>query len=263
MGTLRRWAAPAAVLVVTVAAFLGRVSAQEIKWIPIEDLLSGNKPLTNGVQTRGILEVSPRQPGGGYRGYYLTPSFDSKVATVQRRLPIQPVGVAQGTFAFDADTLNMREIEVVGSFQAPNGMSAPGSSEVLWFWSYAQPHDDDAEKVQNHKPGEISIDGIADRPPTLDKKTLVVVGQFRGKNLFKDLEGEAPQDGWVLKDGAHAVWIVGKKPRGAGFSLDPESKSDTAKWLEVTGKVERRGDLVMIRASQIALIPKPAAAESE
>jgi hypothetical protein len=90
-----------------------------------------------------------------------------------------------------------------------------------------------------------------------------VVGQFRGKNLFKDLEGEAPADGWVLKDGAHAVWIVGRKPRGPGFSLDPESKSDSAKWLEVTGKVERRGDLVMIRASQVALVPKPGSAEPE
>jgi hypothetical protein len=59
------------------------------------------------------------------------------------------------------------------------------------------------------------------------------------------------------------VWVVGKAPKGKGWSLDPESKSDTRKWLEVSGKLERKGDVLMIRARQVTLIAKPAPAETE
>jgi hypothetical protein len=199
---------------------------------------------------------------GTVRTYFLAPSFDSKALTVRRRLRIQPVGVAQGTFDFDADTLNMREIEVVGSFQAPQQYGGSASREILWFWAYEVPKADDTKVDRG--PGELAIEDLADRPPTLAKETITVVGQFRGKNLFGDLDAAtAPAEAWVLKDGDAAVWVVGKAPKGKGWSLDPESKSDTRKWLEVSGKLERKGDVLMIRARQVTLIAKPAPAETE
>jgi hypothetical protein len=263
----RRAAWLALVLLVSAAARTSRAQSGpgELKWVPIEELLRGNVPLTSAVRTRGILEVSPRMPGQAYRLYFLTASFDSKEVTVQRRLPIQPVGMAQGLFAFDAETLNMREIEVVGSFQPPQGMgmSMPGSDRVLWFWEYEQVKDE-ASSEAARKPGQMAIEDLAGRPDTLAKQSLVVVGQFRGRNLFGDLDaGDAPPDGWVIKDGDHAVWVVGKKPKGRGWSLDPESRGDAKKWIEVTGKLERHGEKVWLRAQQIELVAAPKPVEDE
>jgi len=242
---------------------IARSQPGELKWLPLEELLNGNIPLTSAVRTRGVLEASPRVPGT-MRRYFLTLPFESKAVTVQRRLPIQPVGVVQATFDFDADSLNMREIEVVGSFQVPAEMGGTGGTgQILWFWAYEVPKGEDDGKV-DHKPGELAIEDLAERPPTLAKETITVIGQFRGSNLFGDLDAAtAPKDAWVLKEGEHAVWVVGKPPKGRGFSLDPGSKSDTRKWLEVTGKLERIGDVLMIRARQVALIARPAPAETE
>jgi hypothetical protein len=251
-----------AVLAALVLAFLGAgspVRSQgpgELKWIPLEDLLSGGAPLTTGVRTRGTLEVGPRTPGM-MRGYFLAPSFDSKVATVQRRLRIYPVGMAATTFDSDADLLHMRVIEVMGSFQAPQGMSTTGSGQVLWFWSYVEQRETESSRVR--KPGEMAIEDLAGRPESLAKQSVKVLGQFRGRNLFGDLDAaRAPRDGWVIKDGDHAVWVVGKKPKGNGWSLDPESRGDTTKWIEVTGKVERTGGLLLLRAQHVALVAPPA-----
>jgi hypothetical protein len=61
----------------------------------------------------------------------------------------------------------------------------------------------------------------------------------------------------VIKEGESAVWVSGKRPKGDGWSLDPESKSDTTKWVEVVGKVETRDGVTFVKASQVALVPAP------
>ncbi len=86
-------------------------------------------------------------------------------------------------------------------------------------------------------------------------KSVTVVGQFRGRNLFDDLpKGSQPgPEDWVLRDGAHAAWIVGKPPRGKGFALDLDSKNDSARRLEVTGKATVVDGIVYIKASRIQI----------
>lgn len=74
-------------------------------------------------------------------------------------------------------------------------------------------------------------------------KTVRILGQFRGNNLFGDLPaGSRRENGdWVLKDGDLALWVTGKAPRGKGWALDPGYKGDTVRWLEVAGKAEVNG----------------------
>jgi len=44
--------------------------------------------------------------------------------------------------------------------------------------------------------------------------------------------------------------VTGKGPRGKGFSLNPASRADCAFWLEVQGRPERRGEVVVLKAGR-------------
>jgi hypothetical protein len=93
-----------------------------------------------------------------------------------------------------------------------------------------------------------------------------IVGLFRGRNLFGDLPAGSERGGadWVLKEGDAAVWVIGKPPRGKGWSLDPQYKGDTVRWLAVEGPIEVVGGIAYLRASKVALVrdPRSEAAES-
>jgi hypothetical protein len=95
-------------------------------------------------------------------------------------------------------------------------------------------------------------------PARFAGKPIRIVGQFRGRNLFGDLPQESTRSAtdWVLKDGTHALWIVGRAPKGDGFSLDVQAKGDAARWLEVEGKPEVAGGVVYLRASRVTLAPR-------
>jgi len=65
----------------------------------------------------------------------------------------------------------------------------------------------------------------------------------------------------VIKDGPVAVWVVGRSPRGNGWSLDLDSQGDTTKWVEVTGKLERKGGVTRIKAGEVAWVAPPGRAD--
>jgi hypothetical protein len=90
-------------------------------------------------------------------------------------------------------------------------------------------------------------------------KPVRALGQFRGANLCKDLgiETRREAEDWVLLTLDGPVWVTGKKPEGKGFRLDAGYRGDTARWLEVTGKVEKVGDVRYLRASRVALAARP------
>jgi len=220
--------------------------------IPLEELLNGNRPLSGAVHTRGILEAGPRNPGGPRR-YSLLMSSDRLAATTLSRLQITPGAMIRQAFDFDADSLNMREIEVTGTFQGSMGALGEG----FWFWSYSAVETNEG-KARATPTGLLAIEDLVGRPARLAKETVRVRGQFRGKNLFGDLAAAgAPVDGWVIKDGDSAVWVSGKRPKGNGWSLNPDSRSDTNRWVEVTGKIETRDGVTLLRAGQVALVPPP------
>jgi hypothetical protein len=55
------------------------------------------------------------------------------------------------------------------------------------------------------------------------------------------------------------VW--GKQPKGAGWELDSDLKTDADRWVEVVGRVETRNGITYLKAVQVALAspPSPAA----
>jgi len=96
-----------------------------------------------------------------------------------------------------------------------------------------------------------------------DGKPVRAVGQFRGANLCRDLPEASrrdPQD-WVLQTPEAAVWVTGRRPAGKGFQLDPAYRADTNRWLEVSGKVLILDNVRYLKASKVALIPRPEDAE--
>ena len=225
--------------------------------MPLDELLNDNIPLTGAVRTRGILEAGPRVRGSA-RQYALTLPMENHALTTRRRLPITPGMVIRDSFDFDADRLNMREIEVVGTFQPGMGGDSGTGGGGFWFWSYSEAELDNGEKGRPSPTGLLAIEDLVGRPAGLAKETVRVRGQFRGKNLFGDLAvAGAPPDGWVIKDGDSAVWVAGRRPKGNGWSLDPESRSDTARWVEVVGKIETKDGVTVLRAGQVSLVPAP------
>jgi hypothetical protein len=121
------------------------------------------------------------------------------------------------------------------------------------FWSIA-----DARPLERTRPGSgaLELAAVLQEPERFKGKAVTVVGQFRGANLFGDLPVSTRQDpsDWVIADGGAAVWVTGKAPRGSGWGLSPDSRSDARWWIEVTGEVQRRGGAVFIRARRLALV---------
>jgi hypothetical protein len=105
-----------------------------------------------------------------------------------------------------------------------------------------------------------SVRSLALEPERYEDQRVMVRGQFRGRNLYGDLP-QAPaaaaesRGEFVVRSADAAIWILGKRPRGRGFALDPESRIDTKRWVEVSGVVRRARGLVWIVADDIKEVP--------
>jgi hypothetical protein len=105
----------------------------------------------------------------------------------------------------------------------------------------------------------LTLESLAFSPGQFVNRKVRVLGQFRGRNLYGDLPAKSersPLD-WVIKDGAYAVWVVGKSPKGSGWSLDVTVKSDTGRWIEVTGKPEAIDGVIYLKAQGVRLAKPP------
>jgi hypothetical protein len=190
------------------------------------------------------------------RTYALTLPTDRTAATVNGSLSVQPGVVIQRDFEFEADALNLREVEVVGTFEAAQGTDRGPTG--FWFWAYAS---GPRGRSPSSRAGLSTIGGLAAPADGRAGQTVTVRGQFRGRNLFRDLDPNgAPPDGWVIKDGQYALWVFGRKPKGSGWQLDLDNRGDTAKWVQVTGRLERKGDVTRLKATYVALVAVPPAA---
>jgi hypothetical protein len=272
----------------------------DVQYMSLEAMCDPLQMTIHGaVRTRGILMASPRprpnspgkrepndSPSGPgatsprgqqvssgaatttseQRRYTLTLPTDGPLRLQSCRMAISPGLIVEKQFEFEVDSLNLQEIEVVGTFEAPVGSDRRGptlttSTGEFWFWAYSRGPE---KPSQAGRTGLLTLEDLIARPDRLAGETVKVVGQFRGKNLFGDLDATGqPADGWVIKDGAFAVWVVGKKPKGSGWSLDPTSRSDSARWVQVTGTLDRKESVTRLKATEVALVPPPAAAASE
>jgi hypothetical protein len=110
--------------------------------------------------------------------------------------------------------------------------------------------------------GTVTVRGLAIEPWRFVGKTVTVVGNFRGRNLFGDLPG-APNQGpydFVIRATDGAVWVTGLRPRGRGFDLDVDRRIDSNRWLEVTGTVVLERGLVRIAVTRLAAAVAPSEA---
>ena len=115
-----------------------------------------------------------------------------------------------------------------------------------------------------HESETTSIRTITLEPNRYRNQPVTLTGRFRGRNLYGDLPaapGISPDD-FILRSGDAAIWIVGMEPRGDGFELDVMARVDTSRWLEVTGIVSGRDQLLQIEARTIAAIERSVALET-
>jgi len=154
-----------------------------------------------------------------------------------------------------------RDVEVTGVF-LEIGSGQTGAQQTpygIQFWTYTGPPE--KEPTGEIKAPEVSLEKLVGHPGKRDGQMIRVVGKFRGKNLYGDLPVSTQRTSadWVIKDDLYAIWVSGKKPKGAGWELDASLKRDTGKWIEVIGKPETIRGVTYVKAVRIQLTTPPSA----
>jgi hypothetical protein len=228
----------------------------------LDDEQSRPWPLRQAIRTIGRLEpILERGKSGQDTGRQTagqTPGrdreWDSEVALYeicggQTCLAIVLVQELQDVFAGRASGWVHESIEVIGAIDE----LSPMGPVVFQVWSIFEAPDRVARK-----PGSkgSSLERLVRYPKGAEGSVVTVRGTFRGANIFEDLATESRRraSDWVLLDGPFSIWVTGRAPKGKGFSLDPQSRSDTVHRLEVTGTVETEDGYIYLRAKAVQLL---------
>jgi hypothetical protein len=168
---------------------------------------------------------------------------------------IRPMRAVASAFDSAALEFSGERVELVGVF------SRSERGGLLSFWEFVGPSQKGDGEL---KAADTSLESLVTAAGQRDGQMVRVVGQFRGRNLYRDLPSSSQKrsDDWVLNDDGYAIWVSGKKPRGSGFRLDPGLKRDTGKWLEVTGRATTSRSVTYVRAERIRLIDAPKRADA-
>jgi hypothetical protein len=216
--------------------------------VTLDDLAHSSDYKGRAVRTKGTVDFEV-DPATSRRGKFV-------LRQGLTRVPVVPCYQIERDFE---DAASKRpELQVHGLFMdlpgAPASSGTPGLGILIWSYVDAA----ELERPRRQAAGGGLAQLLESPDPPLDK-TLRLTGQFGGKNLLKDLPPEsAPEaSAWVLRDGRQAIWVVGKKPEGIGFKLDPEYPADAGKWIAVEGKLERCGALLCLRARRVSLSGPP------
>jgi hypothetical protein len=214
--------------------------------IPLEEvarMLDNRQVFAHAIRTRGRFDDRDRRgrPGSSADRSAAAPTYS--LCEGRRCLaPIQPVAEIAKAFGAEVERLSARELELVGAFESGH----------FAFWSYTLA----TAAARPGGPGGSALQDLVNRKTPFENKDVTVRGQFRGENLFGDLPAGsalAPTD-WVLADGPFSVWVTGKAPRGSGFSLNPASRADCVYWLDVEGRPERHGEVVVLKAKSLRFL---------
>jgi len=225
--------------------------------VPLAELAQGTIPYEGRpVRTRGTLDLlndpsTLRSTDPGQRRQYVLRDSGFTILMVPRP-------ELQQTWLFEAPGLLGRRLEVTGLYSTGTWESIGGPSGALEFWRFVESHEKRARR--GRKVREIDLEILTRRPASYEGRQVRVRGEFRGANLFGDLprrSQRSPID-WVVRDGTAAVWVTGKPPRGDGWELDPRSREDAGRWIEVEGEVRQIDGVVYLQASFVALTSQPA-----
>jgi hypothetical protein len=235
--------------------------------------LNGETYQQRNVVTKGVLGPLV----GGYGQYWALGDGTLQVLLVP----------AQGLGARDIDTLLGRSVEVTGVVRQLKSCQAqppcplghctlcedpelPALPDPRTDWprfsiTVLSISDIGPSGEAPRQESESSLEDVAADPDSAAARTIRVVGQFRGRNLFGDLPKGSqrnPSD-WVLKSGGHAVWVTGKQPKGKGWALDPDLASDARRWLEVVGRAEVVNGIVYLKAKTVTLTASRGTAQAD
>jgi hypothetical protein len=217
-------------------------SEYEVKYAPITevslaDLVSWTYA-GRGVRVRGWLDESSTLTDGPIH------------------IGLAPVSAIASEFALDARVFMGQQVEVTGVFRDDETAAGSTAEFSILVWKYDGPGEK-REKAARNFPQ--SLESLVMNPGRHDGETVRVVGQFRGRNLYGDLpeKSETGPIDWVLRNELYSVWVIAKEPRGSGWELDPSTKADTKKWLEVVGRVTTRQGITYIAPSKLSLVAAP------
>ncbi|HEY7790755.1 MAG TPA: Ig-like domain-containing protein [Vicinamibacterales bacterium] len=115
-------------------------------------------------------------------------------------------------------------------------------------------------------PSTATIHTIMLEPDRFLGQTVTLTGQFSGRNLLGELPNAPGLSQWdfVLRGQDTALWVTGQQPKGDGFTLNPDTRVDTDRWLQVTGVVRQGRGLVWVEVARdgIKLAQPPTATET-
>lgn len=242
-------------LVLVAGPASAQVSEYEMRYgqtieVSVDDLLQMPESYEGrAVRTRGQLEM---EPSLSRLAYALRGTFGG-------RLYLFPMQEAASAFETEMRRWTGKEVEVTGVVSSGVNSTTGQQMVSLGVWGFLGPPD---EKTARAPSPEVTLEDLVRRPDRYDGKTVSVLGQFRGQNLFGDLPSASRQrsSDWVLKNDLYAVWVTGKKAKGPGWTLDGGLRRDTGKWLQVSGRVRVRGGVVTIQAAEV--LPAKAPAEA-
>lgn len=162
----------------------------------------------------------------------------------------------RGTFLdlgrLEAGDSRLRTIDVQRILDAVSEGRWPGRNEIfLLTGARAESYD---------APVTPTLRAIALDPARFAGRTVTLSGRFSGRNLFGDQPvspGKSPHE-FILRVADASIWVSGLRPRGRGFTLDPDSRRDTREWVRVAGVVRHEPPVVWIEGKAID-ITKPEA----
>jgi hypothetical protein len=168
-------------------------------------------------------------------------------------LAIVPVRELQDVFAGRVSDWIHKDVEVIGAIDVLK-LGMEEGPMVFQVWSVFEATGLQSRKKDGSEGS--SLEPLVRYPKGAEGTVVTVKGVFRGANLFEDLPPESRRDesDWVLQDGPFSIWVTGKAPKGKGFSLDPQSRSDCRYRLEATGKVSAANGFIYLRASSLQLL---------
>jgi hypothetical protein len=219
--------------------------------ISVDTLLDeAHVPKRQAIRTSGIFQISGRTLGDGFKAYELCSDRRPSYCLV-----ITPNALFRPAMEFEAESHRGKRVQVVGAFESDASVF-DGPRPPMFYWSF----DVAAEFTGPKKEGpDHGLRALVAAAGQLDERPVRVRGQFRGRNLFGDLPAETQKGraDWVIADEGVAVWVTGKAPKGNGFALDLDSKSDGVRWVEVEGKPLARDGVVYLRARSVLLVKGP------
>jgi hypothetical protein len=173
------------------------------------------------------------------------------------KVSILPMREIAGEFKNLERGLVGHTVEVTGALSEERVPSRPAAWQIR-FWSFT----DLGLRTEERKPIDMALESLVRSPGRRDGQLVRVVGQFRGRNLFRDLPAisQRRRADWVIKVDLFAVWVTGRPPKGEGFELNVDDKQDAGRWLEVVGRVETLQEVTYLRAENVQLAPPPVAA---